>query len=284
MPTSKEELKIYEPDREIKSGWFAGWNQMVKELIASRELIWRLFLRDFLARYKQTALGILWAIIMPVIVVGVFVFMNRAGILNIGETEIPYPLYALLGLSVWQLFASGIIGCTNSIIAGGSMIGKINFPKETLVISSLAQSFFDFLVRVGFLIIAFILYRIIPAWTTIFFPFSLIPLILFTLALGFILSLLNCIARDTTNVVSLVTTFLLFLTPVLYPVEEKGILATLTKYNPLASLTVGPRDLVIVGHLTQPGRYFGAVAFSLILFLLCWRIFHLVEPRMAERV
>ena len=279
-----KEIRIYQPEGQIRMGWLAAGREMLKELVAGRELIWRLFVRDFLAKYKQAALGILWAVIMPVVVIGAFVFMNRAGVLNIGKTSIPYPAYAILGLTIWQLFATGLTTSSNSIIAGGSMVVKINFAKESLVISSLAQSLFDFLIRLVLVVLVFIYYRIVPAWTTIFFPFSLIPLILFTLGLGFIFSLLNCILRDVANVVTLFTSFLLFLTPVLYPVKEEGLLANFTKYNPLASLVNGPRDLIINGKLSQPVEYFAVAIFSLLIFLLGWRIFHLVEPKMAEYI
>ena len=164
------------------------------------------------------------------------------------------------------------------------MVVKINFAKESLVISSLAQSLFDFLIRLFLVVLIFLYYKIVPAWTTIFFPFSLIPLILFTLGFGFILSVLNCILSDVANAVTLFTSFLLFLTPVLYPVKKEGLLANFTKYNPLASLVNGPRDLIVNGKLSQPIEYFIAVIFSLIIFLLGWRIFHLVEPKMAEYI
>src|SRR3990167_8286555 len=100
--TEKSIVKVYEPDAQIKMGYLSLWREMVKEMISSRELIWRLFLRDFMAKYKQAILGILWAIIMPLTMIGVFVFLNRSGVFNIAETGVPYPIFALLGLSIWQ--------------------------------------------------------------------------------------------------------------------------------------------------------------------------------------
>ena len=71
-------------------GWgYRVWHEMVSELVDSRELVWRLFLRDFKAKYRQTVLGFLWALIMPLLTVATFVFLNRAGILNIGKVDIP---------------------------------------------------------------------------------------------------------------------------------------------------------------------------------------------------
>lgn len=279
-----KQVKVYRPDAQLRMGFIAVWREMFEELANSRELVWRLFVRDFLGKYKQSVFGVLWAIIMPLVLVGIFVFLNRAGVLNIGDTGIPYPVYALLGLSIWQLFATGLVASTSSIVQGGSMVVKINFPKESLVIASLAQSLFEFLVRIILLIAVFAFYQVVPSWTMVFLPLALLPLLLLTLGLGLIFALLNVLMRDIANIVTLATIFLLFLTPVLYPAPTTGLFVSINQYNPLAILVTGARELVITGYLTEPLQFAVASFFSLFVFLSSWRIFHLVEPRMAERV
>jgi lipopolysaccharide transport system permease protein len=281
---NKDGLKIYEPDAQLKRGWFSLWRDMINEMISSRELIWRLFLRDFMAKYKQAVFGFLWAIIMPLTIIGGFSFLNKAGLFNIGRTDIPYPAFALLSLSVYQLFARGLGVASNSIIDAGAMVVKINFAKESLVIASFAQAVFEFLIQLGLLVIIFFVYRIVPSWKIIFFPLTLVPLIFLTIGLGFIFSLLAALMRDIPNMITLLTTFLLLLTPVLYPPQTEGPLAILAGINPLAILINGARDIVIKGYLSQPLPYFLASFFSLFIFAICWQIFHLVEPRIAERV
>ncbi len=282
MHSNKKKLK-YCPGQN--KGWgFSVWQEMLAELIDSRELTWRLFLRNFTARYRQTVLGFLWALIMPLMTVATFVFLNRAGILNIGEVDIPYPAYALLGLSIWQIFAGGIRSCSNSIVAGGSMVVKINFPKECLVLSSFGEALVETMVRLVLAAAVFAFYKVVPAWSVLLFPFALIPLFLFTLGLGFILSLMNAVFRDIANVVSLASTFLLFVTPVLYPEPKVAFFKTFTSMNPLAVLVCGPRDLVVKGYLTQPDLYVFYSIMSLLLFIVSWRLFHLAEIRIAERI
>ena len=148
----------------------------------------------------------------------------------------------------------------------------------------MAQSFFDFLIRIIVVAVVFAIYKVVPSWKTIFFPFAIIPLLLLTLGIGFILSLLNCIARDTTNVVSLITTFLLFITPILYQEPKSGAFASFNKYNILAPLVNGPRDLVLYGKISNPFSFIVASVISFFLFLFFWRIFHLAEHKMAEIV
>lgn len=276
-------LRVYQP-RARRGLLFHGYGEMARDLSSSRELIWRLFVRDFSARYKQTLLGVLWAVIMPLVMVGTFWFLNRSGVLNLGDLDLPYAAYALLGLAFWQIFAGGLVAASNSIVSGGSMVVKINFPKESLVIASLGQTLVETLVRLALVVIVFIYYQIVPAWTALLVPAAIIPLLLLTLGLGFLLSLLNALFRDIANIVTVAVTFLLFLTPVLYPPPAGRAFQLLNQFNPLSPLVTGPRDLVIVGHLTDPVGFAWAGLASLAVFLLSWRLFHLAQARMTERM
>ena len=277
------EVTIYQPGRH--AAWrLAAWREMASELAGSRELIWRLFVRDFTARYRQTLLGVAWALVMPLVMVGTFVFLHRSGVLNIGALDLPYPAYALVGLTVWQIFAGGLVACSNSIVAGGSMVTKINFSKETLVIAAFGQTLVETLVRLLLIGAVFLFYGLVPPWTALLFPLALLPLLLFTLGLGFLLSLLNAVFRDVANVVTILTTLLLLLTPVLYPPPASGPLSMLSAFNPLVTLVGGPRDLLLSGRLSQPMTFCLSGAASLLLVLLSWHLFHLAERRIAERV
>lgn len=265
-------------------GFVSAWKEIVRSLYSSRELIWRLFVRDFLAKYKQSLLGFAWTVLNPLITVGVFVYLNKAGLFNIGTTNVPYPVFAIVSLSVWTLFATGLTACSNSIVNAGAMVVKINFPKSSLVISSMAQAVVDFIVRIFLAVIIFAIFRVLPSWTVIFLPFAVIPLIMLTLGIGFFLSLVTGIFRDTVNVVNLITTFLLFLVPVLYPAPESGLFATINNLNPLSHLIVGCRDIVFIGKLTSPIGFLGSTVFSILVFLLSLRFFYLVETKIAERI
>ena len=272
---------LYEPNKYLKMG-VAIWPRMFRELAGSRELIWRLFIRDWSARYKQTALGYIWTIVMPFIAIGTFMFLNRAGILNIGPTGMPYPLFALIGLAVWQLFATGINSGCNSIVTAGSMISKINFPLEALVFASTAQAVFEFLVKSALIIVFFFVFRFVPSWGIILFPLAVIPMLVLTLGLSLILSLINGVLRDTANIVTILTMFLMFLTPVLYPVStDKSILF---KLNPLAPLVTAPRDLIVHGRINDPVDFFISSVLSFLVFFICWRVFYIAKTKIPERV
>ncbi|MEW6040510.1 MAG: ABC transporter permease [Elusimicrobiota bacterium] len=277
-------MKTYLPFNERRADLLVIWKEMFSELADSRELIWQLFRRDFLSSYKQSILGYVWAIVMPLVMVGAFVFLNRSGLVNIGNTSTPYPVYALAGLSVWQIFSSGLMTCTNSLVMGGGLITKINFPKETLVISALGQSIFEFIIRILLLAVVLAVYGVAPAWTVVFMPLAVIPIILFTIALGFIFSILNGLMRDIGNVLSLAVTFLLFLTPILYPLPASRIFILANKINVPGVLVTSTRDILLSGNISQPALFSGACIFSLACFIACWTIFHLVEPIITEKI
>ena len=276
--------KIYCPDRVLLLGFFALWQEIFSSLMQSRGLIWRLFLRDFRAKYRQSFLGILWAVLNPLITVGVFILLNKSGVFNINESEIPYPAFALVGLTFWALFSTGMVTCCNSIVQAGGMVTKINFPKSSLVIAAMGQAVVDFLVRLILTSIVVIIFQVIPCWTVIFLPFAAIPFFLLTLGLGFFLALLNGIFRDVANVVVLLTTFLLFLSPVLYRVPDKGLLMVISRWNPLAHLLIACRDLVFSGSISNPLGFSISYLVSVLIFLFFWKFFYIVEPKIAERV
>jgi lipopolysaccharide transport system permease protein len=275
---------IYIPDKSIKIGVLGQWKEMFINLFQSRELILRLFLRDFNAKYKQSLLGILWAIINPIIIVSVFVFLNKAGIIKIEEIKVPYPVFALIGVSIYGIFSTGLSTTATSIIGAGSMVVKINFPKISLVISSFLQSLVEFIVRLILLAIIFVIFGIFPQWETIFLPFLIIPIILLTLGIGFLFSLLTCVFRDMVYIVSLFTTFLLFLTPVLYPTPKNALFVKIDRLNPLSHLITACRDLILLGKISNYVEFLFSFIFSIIIFFIGWWIFHLSETKIAERV
>ena len=272
--------KIYEPNKQFKLG-IRVWREMFAELYEFRELIWRLFVRDFSAKYRQSLLGNLWGVIMPFVAIGTFVYLKKAGIVSIAATDMPYPLYALIGLSFWQIFSSGLSSGANSLIGAGDLITKINFPREVLVIASMAQSLFEFVIKFILIILFFAFYQFVPSWKIAFLPVMLLPLGFLTIGLALVLSILNGVMRDIGNIVGLLLMFWMFLTPVLYPIPGGQLLFDL---NLLSVLIDAPRELIATGTLSRPEVYGIASAVSILIFLISWRIFHLAETKIPERV
>lgn len=284
MKRADETVTTYEPDNSLRKGYLSVFGEIVTELRENRWLMYQLFRRDFLALYKQSLLGALWAFIVPLAGMALFLLLNRSGIFLVGEIEAPYPLYAVLGLSFWQLFATGIVAGSNSLVKAGSMILQINFSRKSLVLASSGQAAVSFLIQFALVLALFALYGIAPGIGILAVPLAVIPIMLLTLGMGFISALLNALVRDTGTVLSMLVTFLMFLTPVLYTKPKDGLLLRITEYNPLYYLVSGARDLVLTGALAEQEGYFLSALFSVGVFLAGLVVFHLTETRITERI
>jgi lipopolysaccharide transport system permease protein len=281
---NRDQVITYEPDNSIRKGYRSVFTEIISELKENRWLIYQLFKRDFYATYKQSFIGIFWALIIPLASLATFVILNRSGLFSVGKINVPYPIYAILGLSFWQLFSTGLVASSNSLVKAGSMITQINFSKKSLVIASAGQSIVSFSIQFVFLMALFLYYQFTPNITILLIPVIILPILLLTFGLGLLLSIVNGVIRDVGNVVSLLMTFLMFLTPVLYARPETGILAKITNINPLHYLISGGRNLVLRGTISEPQGFLISSLFSVLIFVLCLIIFHLTETRICERV
>jgi lipopolysaccharide transport system permease protein len=285
---TEKEVTTYEPDNCLKKGYRRIFRDIFTEVRKNRWLIYQLFKRDFLTSYRQSFFGVLWAVIVPIVSVSAFFVLNQSGLLNIGNITVPYPIFALFGLAFWQLFSTGIVASSNSLVQAGSMISKINFSKKALVIASMGKTMVAFLIQLVLALVVIAYYWIyqgvVPNVAILLTPVFIIPILLITLGLGFVLSVLTGVVRDFGNLLALAMTFLLFLTPVLYAAPTAGLLAQLTLYNPLYYLVAVPRDLAFTG---TTGLWLGfgvSCVLSVAVFIVCVVAFHLTETRLAERI
>lgn len=270
----------YTPNGARRNG-VSGWRAMLADLVESRQLIWLLILRDISVRYRQSILGYVWAVVPPIATVGVFAFLHASRVLPIGETKIAYVAYALWGISVWQLFAGCLSSCTASLVSSGSLVTKVNFPREALVIAALGQPVFDFLVRLVPVTIVFVWYGVVPTWGVLLVPLVLLPILALALGFGFILSIANLVIRDTGNALGTVLTIGMFLTPVLYPPPVRWPFYLVNLLNPLSPLLTASQDLIAEGFLTRPEIFVVACALSVALAFGGWRAFRVTIPRVA---
>lgn len=146
------------------------WAEMFRELVDSRGLIWRLVVRDISARYKQSLFGVLWAFLVPLVMMVVFVWIKGKNILPIGKTAMPYAAFVFLGQMVWLVFSRGVTTAANSLVTAGSLVTKINFPREVLVLSTLGQTIFEFLLQAPLLLIIFVWIGFTPKLSILLAP------------------------------------------------------------------------------------------------------------------
>jgi lipopolysaccharide transport system permease protein len=284
MKESRPAVVTYEPDNSLKKGYFQIFGEIISEIISNRWLTYQMFRRNFFAVYKQSLIGILWVVILPIMNVGVFAVLNNSGVFNIGEIPIAYPIFAVSGMAFWQIFAGGLGACGIALTSAGDMITRINFSKKSLIFAPMGKVLVSFLVQMALVILLFILYRMMPSPGIFLVPVVVVPVILFTLGLGFLVSIMNAVVRDVGNILSLGITFLMYLTPILYAKPRFGILAYATQYNPMYYFVTAGRDLLFYGRLSSPEGFLISCAFSAALFVVALVVFHLTETRITERI
>ena len=280
----KKRVTTYEPDNSLKKGYLSIFREIFEDFKENKWLTYQLFRRDFLVIYKQSFIGIFWVFILPFVSVGTFILLNQSGVLIIGDINTPYPVYALFGMAFWQLFATGLIAGSNSLVKAGPMIVKINFSKKSLVIASQGQSIVSFLIQFLLAFLLLLIYGVKPHISIFLVPILILPIILLSLGLSFVLSLLNGVMRDIGNLLSVLVTFLMFLTPVLYERPIKGVLADITSLNPLYYLISVPRQGILTGTYLEINGFLISGIISIIIFMAFLIVFHLTETRVVERI
>jgi lipopolysaccharide transport system permease protein len=271
---------MYTPDSIRRRGWHV-WGTIINEFLNSRELIWRLILRDIAARYRQSMFGYLWAVLPSIVTVIVFAALTQSQTIPVAETALPYVAYALWSISVWQLFAGCLSVCTNSLVSAGSLVSKVNFPKEALVLAAIGHPLLDFMIRLVLVAFVFIWYGVPFKAQMIFVPFILLPAILLAIGLSFVLSIINLVLRDIGSILGVTLTFGMFLTPVLYPPPTTWPSSLINILNPLSPVLIASQDVIAYGSLLQPQAFLFSSLFSMLVFLVGWRLFRLTIYRVS---
>ncbi len=259
------------------------WGEMLRNILDGRDILFLIMRRNITIRYRQSLLGIVWAIFPPLVTALIFSYLVGKRLLPVGETGLPYILFALWNLSVWHLFAGTLTAATNSLLEAGSLVTRINFSKDTLVFAALGQPLIDYAVRLAFVMIAFFWMGVVPHWQAVFIPLILLPVLLLALGAGFILSIANLVVRDIGNALGVVLSFAVFLAPVLYPPPVEWPFVLVNFINPISPLLIAMQDLLNQGELSQPEMFAAATLFSCLVFLMGWRVFYLAMPRVTER-
>lgn len=210
----------------------------LKELWSYRELFYFFTWRDVKVKYKQAALGILWAVLQPLVMMVMFTLIfSRA--LQVSSDGIPYPVFALSGLLIWNIFSNGLLNSANSMVANANIIKKIYFPRLIIPMSAILTALVDFFIALGIYAIVLIYYRqdISILRLVFYLPISILLTVITTFGIGTGLAALNVKYRDFQYMLPFFIQFLLFANPVLYSAKAftNPWLNTLMKINPIAA-------------------------------------------------
>lgn len=240
--------------------------------------------RKLQVRYKQTALGIGWVLLAPLLQMAIFTLVfTRAVPL---ETEFPYPVYAYVGLLPWNLFADAVRSCASSLTENRQLVTKVYFPREMLPSSTVLVGIVDFALASSVLALLMLLYGVSVHWTVLLVPLVLMVQLAFTAGLGLLVAMANLFYRDVSYMTGLALMVWMFATSVVYPVERIGgrLGQLLTVGNPMTAIINAYRSVVLHGELPLNPAFGIATVVSFGLLLGGMIVFHRGEFRFAERI
>jgi len=257
---------------------------MWRDLLASRELAWRLMKRDISAQYRQSFLGVAWAFLPPVVVATTFTLASNAKVINFGATDLPYPAYVILSTALWQTFVEALNGPLQAVSSAASMLARINFPREAIILAKLGEVFFNFAIKLILVAATFLWFQIPVGWTVLLAFVSLIILIAFGTFLGLVLTPLGMLYQDVQRGLAVLIGLWFFITPVVYSVPGSGTFRTVVNLNPVTPLLVTTRELATTGAVSNGLGFLAVSIVAMVGLLLAWLVYRLAMPFIIERV
>ena len=274
---------VYTPSSRIRSPKQLLW-EMWNDLWRSRELAWQLLSRDIQVQYRSSFLGTAWAIVPAAITAGGLAFASNAGVINVGETDIPYPAFVMLGTILWQTFLEAFKGPQQAIKASRTVLSRVKFPHEAIILSQLGQILFNLLLKLVLLVVLFVIFKVSIGWTVLLAPFAFISLIVLGTGIGLILVPITHLVEDISRSLDVILLAWFFLTPVIYPVPDNALLAFIIRLNPVTPLLVTARELTTTGIVSEPIEFALVSLLSLVALLFGWLVFRLSIPFLVERI
>lgn len=277
------EVRSYTPASPLRHlpDFFGG---MMRDGATSSNVAWRLFVRDINAQYRQTIFGFLWFFVPPIVASLPFIFLHSQGVVAVSAIPVPYAAFAMIGTFLWQSFVDALGAPLKTMLNSRSMITRINLPLEALLMSAFLQTLFMLLVRLILLFAIFVWFGIAPAATAPLAALAMLSLILFGFVIGVLLSPLGMLYGDIQQSLPLVTSFMMLLTPVVYPPVRSGVIGAITAWNPLAAMVGAARDWLLTGSSEQAPAALAAGGASLLLFLFGWLAFKVAMPHLVARL
>ena len=262
-------------------------SQYWRDLLRYRELFYFLAWRDVLVRYKQTVIGILWAVLRPLLTLLIFVFIFGR-VAKLPAQGMPYPVMVFAGLLPWQLFSTSLTECSTSLISNSNLVSKVYFPRLIVPASAVIVSFVDFAISFGLLALLMIFYHVWPTWHLLALPFLTLLALIASTGAGLWLAALNVEYRDFRYVVPFFVQLGLYVSPVGFSsslVRDKlgETVFVLYSLNPMVGVVDGFRWSISGGAtpIFVPGLIASFSVMSLLLASGVW-YFRRMERTFAD--
>lgn len=258
--------------------------EMGRDLLACRWLAWRLLVRNLSTRYRQTLLGFAWGLLPPLLTTIVFALLQDAGYFSVDKTPVSYGLFVLAGMTFWQLFADSLQAPARLVSQSTTMLTKVKFPHEALIVSAAGEVVYSFAIRLGLLILVLAWFQV-PLSNSIFLmPLGALALMALGLGLGLWLTPLAILYQDVNQGLPFLVSLWMFATPVLYPAQTARASSFFIRINPVAVLLDTTRGWMLGAPSPWSDGFAAISALAAFMLLAGWLLYRIALPVLIERM
>lgn len=275
---------VYSPQSELSnfkvliSGIFRGF-------VDGKDLAMQLFIRNRKAMYRQSVFGLVWAFLPPIATAAIWIFLRGNNVVDFGPTAIPYPVYVFSGMMLWQIFVDSVQAPLRTIQSARSILVKLNFPKESLLLASLYDVLFNSAIKLVILIAFLAINLAMPTYMIIFAPVAILALVFFGLSIGIFLTPIGLLYSDIQKGLQIVFQFLIFMLPVIYPLsKETGLAYKINVLNPITPLLMNARNWLTNGEVYDLNSFIYISLFSVCMLCFSILIYRIAIPHLIERM
>ena len=254
---------------------------LAKSMLRNRQLILQMTKRDVVGRYKGSAFGLAWSFFNPVLMLIVYTFVfseifnARWGGLGGDDSKTQFAVVLFVGMIVQSLFSEVLNRAPSLILSNVNYVKKVVFPLEILPVIAMGAALFHGLVSLCVLLAAFALFNGYLQWTAVFIPLVLMPLVILTMGFAWMLASIGGFLRDVGQTIVIITTILMFLAPVFYPITAvPERFRPFIMANPITFIIEQAREVLIWGHLPN---WMGLGAYTLVASVVAWLGFALFQ-------
>lgn len=243
--------------------------------------IWIGFKKGFVASYQGTALGVIWALLLPLLPVSVYVILVYIKVVKTSN-EMPFVIYIMTGMVLYLFMTGTISSVINSVEREKSILKKVKYPTMVVMLSNFGQVGFELLIRLVFLVPIFFFFNVIPSILLVLLPLLLSVVFVLFLSIGMILAILNVVYPDVRNTVEVIVRYGLFFSSVIFAMPTQGIISSINMFNPFNTIVVFVRESVVIGKIGMLNEFLILAVLAPIMFVMACRLVYVMEVRIKD--
>lgn len=275
------EVTIVSAKNRLELGFLEVMRGIKRDIFNYRLMLKQQIRREFSSAYRDSYLGLAWKLLLPVLPVSVYVLLQYYGIFH-STSEMPRVLYIVIGFTFWSFLSSVMTNTMNRLESQSTLLRKVNVPLCVVYFSGVGQILFDFLVRSVFLILVLLYYNQYLSLHLLWLPVLIIPFFMLSFGLGVLLSFFIIFVRDLRHIVTVLLTYGVYMSGVIFPAPEVTFLKKIFEWNPIYILIDDTRRIILGMQPLNIQFFWIWCVFALVLFVFSLHRSYLLEERVTE--